>query len=96
VEELEALRALDVSGDLPASRIRARLDMTTESEPNPGLSFSWWSIQGYGYEVQASTDLAEWTDAGSSVRVGEGTQQWTLSPRPTSPTFYRLQIRPQD
>jgi len=96
VGQLENLRALDVSGDQPAIRIRTPLDMTVEPEPNPGLSFSWWGIQGFDYEVQVSTDLVEWTNAGSSVLVGEGPQQWTLSPPPTSPAFYRLQIRPQD
>ena len=91
--ELEALRTEDAAGTNPATRIRVELDSTLDPGPPPTMTFGWWSIAGYLYQLQRSSDLEAWTDVAGLNTTGDGTrQERTLTPLPTTPEFYRLKV----
>jgi len=93
LQELENLRAQDVTGALPPIRIRVRLELVSHPGPPAGLTFGWWSIAGYNYQVEQSTNLVAWADAPGIATSGDGTrQEQTLTPPPATPRFYRLRV----
>ena len=95
--EIENLRSLDAVGTFPVIRVRPQLEVALASGPPAGLAFTWWSIMGYDYQIQESSNLNAWNDVTSLAAEGDGNQQQkTLTPLPPTPRFYRLQASPAD
>lgn len=93
--DLEALRTADVAGVLPPLRLRVRLDSTFTVGPPASLTFGWWSVLGYAYQVERSSNLATWTDQPGMATSGDGSYQMqVLSSPPAFRMLFRLRITP--
>lgn len=94
-QELEDLRAQDIAGTLPAIRIRVDLESVLDPGPPFGLTFGWWSIAGYDYQLEGSSSLTTWEDVAAIATSGDGTRhERTLTPLPDTLRFYRLRVTP--
>jgi hypothetical protein len=62
-------------------------------QANGMVLLQWPSVAGRIYQVQGSTDLANWTPVSSWIQAAAGTTSFTL-PATGPPRFYRIEVRP--
>jgi hypothetical protein len=90
--ELEAMRAADAGGTLPALRFPTWLQIQPNGEQ---IDLQWWSLGGYDYFIDGGSNPGDWTELPGGPIGGDGTLKSVTRPQADS-EFYRLRILPQD